>query len=81
MKETFKCLDCDVVWDNTESNESLQFIRWSGKLSKTIAQEETMNAFKNIFIMKDAKYLIGGRMSYFFRISHLLKCIILYTFV
>ena len=73
IKNYFSLKNIDVVWDNTESNESLQFIRWSGKLSKTIAQEETMNAFKNIFIMKDAKYLIGGRMSYFFRISELLR--------
>ena len=47
-------------------------MRWNGKLAKSIAQAETMVALKNIFIMKDAKYLIGGRMSYFFRIPELL---------
>jgi hypothetical protein len=73
IKKYFSIKNIDVVWDNSESKDPLQFIRWSGKLSKTIAQKETMNAFKNIFIMRDSKYLIGGRMSYFFRIAELLR--------
>ena len=73
IKNYFSIKNIDVVWDNSESKDPLQLIRWSGKLSKTKAQEETMNGFKNIFIMRDAKYLIGGRMSYFFRIAELLR--------
>ena len=73
IKNYFSIKNIDVIWDDNESKDPLQFIRWSGKLPKTIAQEETMNAFKNIFIMRDAKYLIGGRMSYFFRIAELLR--------
>jgi hypothetical protein len=72
IKEYFANKNIDVVWDTTEPLEPLQPIRWSGKLSKTLAQQETMMAFKNLIIMKRAKYLIGGRHSYFFRIGELL---------
>ena len=72
IKEYFATKQVDVVWDTTEPIEPLQPIRWSGKLSKTLAQQELMIAFKNLFIMKHAKYLIGGRHSYFFRIGELL---------
>jgi hypothetical protein len=79
IKNYFAQKNVEVVWDDTEPNIPLQELRWSSKLEKTIAQKETMNAFKNIFIMKNAKYLIGGRMSYFFRIAELLgypnKCL------
>lgn len=79
IKVHFSKKNVEVVWDNSEPNVPLQDIRWKGQLQKSIAQHETMNAFKNIFIMKDAKYLIGGRMSYFFRIAELLgypnKCV------
>jgi hypothetical protein len=73
IREHFAKKQFPVVWDTTETEEPLQLLRWSGKLDKLTAQEETMNAFKNIFIMRDAKYLIGGRMSYFFRIGELLR--------
>jgi len=73
IKRHFDKRSIEVVWDENESNEPLQYLRWSNKLEKTIAQAETMNAFKNLFIMKNAKYLIGGRMSYFFRIGELLN--------
>ena len=72
IKAYFAIKDIEVVWDDTESKDPLQELRWNGKLPKSIAQQETMIAFKNIFIMKRAKYLIGGRMSYFFRIAELL---------
>ena len=79
IKNYFYLKNIEVVWDEREPNIPIQEIRWLGKLSKSIAQKETMNAFKNIFIMKSAKYLIGCRMSYFFRIAELLgypnKCI------
>jgi len=61
----------EVVWDTTESILPLHTFRISNQLSKIDAQQETFNAFKNLFIMKKAKYLIGARMSYFFRIGEL----------
>lgn len=73
IKEYFSKKNIDVVWDDKESDEALQFIRWSGKMNKTIAQSETINAFKNLYIMKNGLYLIGGRMSYFYRIAELLR--------
>jgi len=72
IQDYFSIKNVEVVWDTTESKESLHIIRSKYKLSKSIAQQETMNSFKNIFIMKNSKYLIGGRMSYFFRIAELL---------
>lgn len=72
LKSHFNSKNIEVVWDETESLEPIQTIRWKGGLKKSIAQLETMNAFKNIQIMASAKYLIGGRMSYFFRIAELL---------
>ena len=72
IKLHFSTKNIEVVWDDSESAEALHTIRTIGKLPKSIAQFEIMNAFKNIFIMKNAKYLIGGRMSYFYRIAELL---------
>ena len=69
----FEDYDVEVVWDKTESEKPLQAMRIAEKLPKREAQNETMVAFKNLFIMKDAKVLIGGRMSYFFRIAELLR--------
>jgi len=63
----------EIVWDDKEPKEPLQELRWNSKLEKSRAQIETLNAFKNLFIMKNAKYLIGGRASYFFRIAELLR--------
>lgn len=73
IKNYFNKKNIEVIWDETESDECLQFIRYSGKMNKTVAQEETMNAFKNLYIMKDGLFLIGGRMSYFYRIAELLR--------
>jgi len=73
IQEYFNRKKIDVVWDDTESDEELQYLRLTYKLSNVIAQNETMNAFKNLFIMKQSKYLIGCRSSYFFRIAELLR--------
>ncbi len=62
IKNHFKGID--VVWDK-ESPLPLDMVR------KSNTQKETMIAFKNLFIMKESKYLIGERMSYFFRIAEL----------
>ena len=73
LKSYFDPKEIEVVWDKTEPLEPLQMIRYQGQLKKSIAQQETMNAFKDIHIMASAKYLIGGRMSYFYRIAELLN--------
>jgi hypothetical protein len=73
IKTHFNKKNIQVVWDENESNDPLQYLRWTNKLEKSRAQKETIYAFKNLFIMKKAKYLIGGRMSYFFRIGELLN--------
>lgn len=73
IKDYFNKKDIEVVWDDTESDEHLHILRNSFKLSNIQAQNETMNSFKNIFIMKQSKYLIGCRSSYFFRIAELLR--------
>ena len=63
----------EIVWDDKESKDPLHELRSKSNLEKSISQMETLNAFKNLFIMKNAKYLIGGRTSYFFRIAELLR--------
>lgn len=73
IKEHFAKKSIDVVWDTCESIEPLHVLKLKGKLTKSVAQKELLNAFKNIFIMRDAKYLIGARASYFFRIGELLR--------
>jgi Rps23 Pro-64 3,4-dihydroxylase Tpa1-like proline 4-hydroxylase len=79
VKMYFSKQNVEVYWDDNESTIPLHPLRNTCQLKKSIAQFETMNAFKNLFIMKEAKYLIGGRMSYFFRIAELLgypnKCV------
>jgi len=72
IHQHFKSKQVEVVWDNQESILPLHTFRIHNQLTKLDAQQETFNAFKNIMIMKKAKYLIGGRMSYFFRIGELL---------
>jgi len=72
IKDYFKLHHVDVIWDCNESNLPLQELTWNGKLEKHVAHKETMHAFKNLFIMKNTKKLIGSRMSYFFRIAELL---------
>jgi len=72
IQQHFQPKQVEVVWDNTESILPLHTFRIHNQLTKWDAQQETLNAFKNIMIMKKAKYLIGGRMSYFFRIGELL---------
>ena len=73
IKEHFEKKHIDVIWDERESIEPLHVLKLKGNLAKSVAQKELLNAFKNIFIMRDAKYLIGARASYFFRIGELLR--------
>jgi len=63
----------EVVWDTTESDDPLQYLRYTNQLEKSVAQKETITALKNLYIMEHCDYLIGGRMSYFFRVAELLR--------
>jgi len=72
IKEHFSKKNIDVIWDDNESDDHLHTLRLKGELTKKMANQETLTALKNIFIMKDTKYLIGARHSYFFRIAELL---------
>ena len=62
-----------VVWDENESATQYHVAYMQGKLKKSEALEDNLNTFKNLYIMVRAKYLIGGRMSYFFRSAELLR--------
>jgi hypothetical protein len=73
IESYFLTKNIKVVWDDKETEIPLHVLRVNCKLTKTEAQKETMDAFKNLFIMKDSKILVGGRMSYFFRIAELLR--------
>ena len=72
IKKYFDTKNISVVWDDREPDTPLQYLRYNNLLNKKDAQKETINALKNLIIMKSSKYLIGGRMSYFFRIAELL---------
>ncbi len=66
----------EVIWDKLD--ESFHLLRDTLKLDKKRAQKENLNSLKNLTIMKSAYKLIGGRMSYFYRVAELLrndKCI------
>lgn len=73
IKSHFEKKQIEVIWDDSESLEPLQQIRFLNGLKKSIAQKETMNTLKNLNIMTNAKCLIGGRLSYLFRIAELLR--------
>lgn len=61
-----------VVWDREDESKPTHVQRLAGQLSKSQAWEETMLSLKLLYIMANAQYIIGGRMSYFFRIAELL---------
>jgi len=73
IRDHFAKKNIEVVWDTNESTRPLHILKLRCELEKSVAQQELFNAFKNIVIMRDAKYLIGARSSYFFRIGELLR--------
>ena len=85
IRDYFKIKNIEVVWDQDELDIPLHELRVNNKLPKTLAQQETMNAFKNLFIMRDSKHLIGARMSYFYRVAEILryprKCLNIQDFI
>ena len=73
IKNYYKKLNIDVIWDTNEEDVDLQNARYTNMLERRKATEETRQAFKNLQIMKDAKVLLGSRSSYFYRIAELLR--------
>lgn len=73
MRDKFTKHDIEMIWDKTESVLHLQSMRMSGELKRSDAWEENLCAFKNLAIMSRGLGLVGGRMSYFFRIAELLR--------
>lgn len=73
ITEAFGKFNIPVVWDKHESEKELQAMRMAGQLTQSEAHEENLNALKIILIMSRGLYLIGGRMSYIFRIGELLR--------
>ena len=63
----------EVVWDKSETELHIQCMRLSGDLKRSDAWEENLTALKNLIIMAQSVHLVGGRMSYFFRIAELLR--------
>lgn len=63
----------ELIMDATETPEPVQALRIGGKLTKSAALEENMVALTNLTIMARGLYLVGGRMSYFFRVAELLR--------
>lgn len=63
----------DVIHDQTETTLPIRELRLTGKITKSQAWEEDMVAMTNLEIMSRGLYLIGGRMSYFFRVAELLR--------
>ncbi len=73
IRDHFHKKKVEVVWDTNKNDDFLHEARILGTLSNEAAYKETMNSFKNLMIMKRAVHLVGGRMSYFFRIGELLR--------
>lgn len=73
IAETMLKDDIEVVWDKSETERHIQCMRMSGDLKRSDAWEENMSALKNLAIMSRGIHLIGGRMSYFFRVAELLR--------
>ena len=62
-----------VIRDVNETHGLIQGDRVNGTISHDIAQDDNITALKNIGIMSRSIHLIGGRMSYLFRIAELLR--------
>lgn len=73
IKNEFDKYDIDVIWDDSESELPLHAMYMRGELNKSDAWKENLDALKNFAIMARGLHLIGGRMSYFFRIPELLR--------
>jgi hypothetical protein len=73
MKDKFNKHNIEILWDNNESELPLQAMFFAGTLKRSDAWEENLHILKSFAIMTRGLYLVGGRMSYFFRIPELLR--------
>lgn len=73
MKTKFGEHDITVLWDLTESSRAIQHLRMNNKLTREEAWEDNLVALTNMEILIRARYIVGGRMSYFFRIPELIR--------
>jgi hypothetical protein len=62
-----------LLHNNTESILPRELMTTPGMITKSQAFEDNIVAITNLHIMTHALYLIGGRMSYFFRVAELLR--------
>lgn len=73
LRVEFSKYDLPIIHDQTETLLPIRELRLTGKITKSQAWEEDMVAMTNLEIMSKGLYLIGGRMSYFFRVAELLR--------
>jgi hypothetical protein len=71
--DKFSEYNIEVLWDKNEPDIPFHAMYMAGELKKSVAFEENLVALKNIYIMSQSLYLIGGRMSYFFQLAELLR--------
>lgn len=69
----FEARGYPLVYDASEPADYVQALRIGGKLSKSEAWKENLRALANLTIMSRGLFLVGGRMSYFFRVAELLR--------
>jgi Rps23 Pro-64 3,4-dihydroxylase Tpa1-like proline 4-hydroxylase len=73
LLELFAVSGVELIYDSRESDKPLQAMRIAGELTKSAAWDENLVALTNLIIMSRGLYLVGGRMSYFFRVAELLR--------
>ena len=73
MLKRFAQHNIPVLWDETESERAIQHLRMNNKLTREEAWEDNLVALTNMEILVRARYIVGGRMSYFFRIPELVR--------
>jgi hypothetical protein len=75
FKEKFSQHSIPVIWDESENVEgrAMHLLRMNGKLTREQAWEENLVAMTNMEMLIRARYIIGGRMSYFFRVAELIR--------
>lgn len=86
MKSKFARYDIETIWDENEKDlqlrveqrlnkkiMSVQAAKLAGEITYTESWEQNLITLKILEIMSRALYLVGGRMSYLFRVGELLR--------
>ena len=73
LTTSFKAEGIELSYNPEESSEQKQVMRMLNTMTKTDAWRENIVGFLNLIIMSRGLHLIGGRMSYLFRIAELLR--------